>query len=183
MLKIADYEFEVEDAYLDSYIDDGPSLVWGFEVRGIRDIKEEDQIPPSIRIYTHECDRFVTMAGSINSWQEIVGTKIDLKAIYDDEAEVLVYIDEHVELTGGYFEVYREENGAIKLRINGKCNSGFGNDLAVKIDVPVYFKGILSGRLQEEEALTAVSELLNREDFTYVQEENGASICAPKNQT
>ena len=183
MLKISDYDYKIEEAYLDAYIDVGPSLVWGFEISGVREISEEDLVPPAVRIYTHECDSFSSKAGSINAWQDIVGTKIALKDSYDDEADVLVYIGEHVELTRGYFEVYRDSNNTIRLRINGKCNSGYGNDLEIKVDAPVYFKGVLSGRLGQQESLKAVSEILDPVDFNYIQDKNGASICVPKNQT
>ncbi len=82
----------------------------------------------------------------LSSWKDIAGKRIILKNKYgNEEPDVMVYLNEHVPLELGEFEI-KNNKRSLSLHISGKCDSMWGSELKLEAEIPINLKCIWFGK-------------------------------------
>ncbi len=192
MFRFKGKAYEIKESYLAAYVGDAfiggdydnpvTAIIWDFSVAATRALEGEEEFPDEIWVAIHDSPSFVSVAGTIERWQDVIGVRVELKDQYEWDPDVLVYEGEHIALVSGYFEIYGDAGGAVRLRLKGECDSGYGWAV-LEVDAPLPFKGFWMGREGEARAMQKLASVLDPEAFTFVQNEEGVSVCVPKQDT
>ena len=180
------FRFKGEASYLAAYIGDAYvegeddavlAIIWDFHVSATR-ASGDESLPDTVQVRVQDSPSFVSQVGTAKRWQDVIGTRVELKDRYAWDPEVPVYEGERIALVSGYFEIYGDAGGAARLRLKGACDSGYGRAV-LDVDAPLPFRGFYTGRWSEARAVQSLAKVLDPEAFTFVREK-GVSMCVPK---
>ncbi|MCI5066161.1 hypothetical protein MRY87_10590 [bacterium] len=181
MFRISDIDFEIASCKLDAFVDeDGSSLCWGFEVNAS---SRSPSFPDWTAKFSSE-QLTSTAPGVGQKWRELAFFQVEWTEKNDNDKvpSAYLYVFEHLPVGECRVEIYGV-HGNLRLRVNAVCDvfydETYSENLPLRIDCPIDFKGILCGRRTEAESREELSPYLDHSEFDFVQDEYGVSLLRP----
>jgi len=182
MFKIADLEFEIENAVLDGFIseEDG-GIGWGIEIqakeRDVEDGRWRPKASAEILMYTGhgELENWGDLSGRQISWNEPLDT--------DGEPRALLCVFEHQPIYESCVRIEVGPKGALALDWAAKSDvlwkAPYTRGLDLRVQTELEFVGIWCGKMPEEACTKALSMYLTDADFAFRTVRAGTSLMVP----
>lgn len=184
IFKIKDYEFGIQTAYLDAFVDDD-QLAFGIHIKALPRKKsvESKVFDTDTEFYFYSESLFLVEAGKISHWQDIDGLSLSWEEVDEDQepAFMQVFDTEIIEKATIQFE---KHNSKMWVRISGLCDvyydDDFSQDLPFEICCEVDFYGILFGKENEEYCWKKIAPFLPSEGLKFFKNQYDVAILAPE---
>lgn len=179
MFRIADIDFQNQNAYLDAYVDE-QELVFGIHIQGSSKNNQFKDWKPHV-----ESDALLRFKpGELKTWSDIAGRTIQWQDAHDSDQEpyAFLYVFEHEPIYQSKV-MFENIHGEVFVKWNALCDVGFdekyGVQLPLNIESSVSFAGILFGDKPEEQCKKLIEPYLQPHHFQFIKNKYNVSLLVP----